>query len=97
MMVFMPERTVVAKDGHFVKMFGFFVDSTCQALLADQLETGQPACRHAFHKKTANLRSHQIYIKVQKYCNLSFSFFDEIYPFDCSWLINRPNTFGRCR
>ena len=37
MMVFVPEGTVVATGGRFVKMLSFFVDNACQALLADKL------------------------------------------------------------
>ena len=33
----MPERTVVATGGRFVKIVRFLVNNTCQAWLADQL------------------------------------------------------------
>ena len=70
MIVFMPEGTVVATGGQFVKMFGIFVDNTCQALLADQLgSSGMAAgfCKLPTKDTTKNLRNHQICIKMQKY------------------------------
>ena len=39
MTMFVPDGTVVATGGHFVKIVGVVVDSTCQVLLADQLKS----------------------------------------------------------
>ena len=42
----MPEGTVVATGSLFVKMLEFFVDNTCQALFADQLESSGKAAQY---------------------------------------------------
>ena len=44
-MVFVTEGTVMATGGRFVKMLGLFVDNTCQALLANQMESSVIAAR----------------------------------------------------
>ena len=50
--------------------FWVFVVNTCQALLADHLESSGMATGLLSFSQTLqkNLRSHQIYIKMQKYC-----------------------------
>ena len=69
-MVLLPEGTIVATAGSFVKMCVFY--NTCQALLADQLGSSGIAAQFdklsAMKNTTKNLRSH-IYMKIQKYCN----------------------------
>ena len=62
----------VTMTGRFVKIYGFFVDNTCQALLSDQ--KGSFGMKAVFGKlfikrPQKKLRNHKIYIKKQKYCD----------------------------
>ena len=60
---FVPEGKAVATGSCFVKIL-FFVDNTCQALLADQMGSSGTETRFDKHKKTKIVRNHQIYIKM---------------------------------
>ena len=80
-----PEGTVVATGARFVKTGArVFVVNTCQALLAHLLESSGMRTRFgklSTKKNTStNLRSHQIYIKIEKYCKfIIFIFFMKVY------------------
>ena len=85
--VFVSEETVVATGVRFVKILFFFVDNTCQVLLADQI--GSFDMISGFGKK------HQICIQMQKYFMLSLSFFLLNLTSWHGTPLNWQSTFGR--
>ena len=75
MMVFLLEGTVVATRGRFIQTFGFLL-----IILVWLINWVVGAWRQGSvsfsQKNTKNLRNHQIYIKMQKYCDfITFIFF----------------------
>ena len=60
MTVFVAEGTVIDNGGCFVKMLEVFVDNTCQALLASQLESPGMAARFG---KLSTQKYHQKFKK----------------------------------